>query len=383
VDGRMNPKERIMAVLHHEAPDVIPFSMYVESPQLAALALYEPWRKLLDNGLCIHGSMASQAHEVSCPNATMDLTHHYGHVTSWSPVDILMALNTSHDVTGTINTPRGSASFITKWKSLDLTEMLPWFPEDGYFIKNSEDYEVVKFLVEDAEYTPSYNNIKEMQMILGNYGIISAFVPKSPFQSMRMLMGAHKLAIDYYTNRKEFEELYSLIYKKELEVYKIAAESPADVIWGPDNVTGIVTTPTFFEKYSIPFYNEVADIIHKQDKTYIVHMDGALKSLKNLIPKTRIDVIESFTPPPVGNLPLAEAKELWKDKIIWANFPEPVSIQGQGAVRKTTQQMLKSVAPGDNFLIGFSEGFPSFMHMIASVPTILKTVNKYGKYPIS
>ena len=112
----MNPKERIMAVLHHEAPDVIPFSMYVETPQLAALALHDPWRKLLDNGLCIHASMATQAHEVKCPNATMDLTHHYGSNTSWSVVDILISLNGPHDVTGTINTPRGSATLLRSGK---------------------------------------------------------------------------------------------------------------------------------------------------------------------------------------------------------------------------------------------------------------------------
>ncbi len=378
----MNPKERIMAVLRKETPDKIPFSVYLESLNIAGLALYAPWRKLLDEGLCIHASMAVQAHTVSCPNCTLDITHHYGNRMSWSTVDILMALNTSHKATGIVNTSKGDLTFATMWKSLDVSEQLPWFPEDGYLIKSVEDYEILKAIIEDTEYAPSYNDITDLQMIIGDYGIISAFVPKSPFQAMRMLMGPKRLSIDYYTNRDEFNDLYRLIYKKEIEAYKIAAESPAEVIWGPDNVTGLVTTPTFFKTYSLPFYNEVADIFHKQDKVYIVHMDGELKNLKDLIPQTHIDVIESFTPPPIGNLPLEEAKKLWKDKIIWANFPEPVSLQGQKIVRKTTQDMLKSVAPGDNFLFGCSEEFPSFMHMLASVPTILKTINKYGKYPI-
>jgi len=167
-----------------------------------------------------------------------------------------------------------------------------------------------------------------------------------------------------------------------LEIYKIAAESPADAIWGPDNVTSLITSPKLFEKYSIPFYNEVADIIHKHDKIYIVHMDGTLKNLANLIAKTHIDVIESFTPPPVGDLSIQDARHLWNDKVIWANFPEPVSLQGQKAVRLKVQEMLNNAAPGNNFIMGTSEGFPSFLHMLASIPTILKTVNKFGKYPI-
>ena len=112
-------------------------------------------------------------------------------------------------------------------------------------------------------------------------------------------------------------------------------------------------------------------------------MDGNLKSLGNLIGKTRIDAVESFTAPPVGDFPIDEARKIWKDKIIWANFPESVSLQGQTAVKKKTREMLEHAAPGDNFLMGVSEGFPSFLHLLSSVPTILKTINKYGKYPIS
>ena len=379
----MNPKERIMAALRHEDPDKIPFSMYVETLHLAGLALYEPWRKLLDEGLCIHAAMAAQTHKVKCPNATMDITHRYGNLASWSPVDMLMAMNAPHDIIGNFNSPVGTTTFKAKLESLDLSVMLPWFPEDGYIIKNPSDYEVIKFLIEDSQYTPFYEDIKDFQMLLGNYGIIPAFVPKSPFQSMLMLMGAKRLSIDYYTRQKDFDELYHLIYKKELEIYKIAAESPAEVIWGPDNVTGLVTSPKLFEKYSLPFYNEVSDIFHKHDKIYVVHMDGSLKSIADLIAKTRIDVIESFTPPPVGDLTIAEARKKWKDKVIWANFPEPVSLQGQGAVRKTVREMLKEAAPGNNFLMGVSEGFHSVINMLASVPTLLKTINKYGKYPIS
>jgi hypothetical protein len=379
----MNPKERIMAALRHEEPDMIPFTIYIETLHLAGLALYEPWRKLLDQGLGINASMAVQTHKVICRNTTMDITHHYGNVTSWSPVDILVAMNSPHEVLGNLRTPIGSLSLKAKLQSLDLSVMLPWFPEDGFVIKSVDDYEILQYIIEDAEYTPHYEEIKDFQMILGNYGIIPSFVPKSPFQAMIMLMGTKRLSIDYYMHRKEFDELYRTIYKKEVEVYKIAAESPAEVIWGPDNVTSLVTSPPLFEKYSLPFYNEVAEIFHKNKKKYVVHMDGTLKSIANLIAKTKIDAIESFTPPPIGDLPIDKARELWKDKVIWANFPEPVCLQGQIAVRKKVVEMLKSAAPGNNFLMGASEEFPSTLHLLNTIPTILKIINKYGKYPIT
>ena len=383
VDWLMSGREKLMSVLRHETPDVIPFSMYIETTHMAALGLYEPWRKLLDQGLCLFAAMAVQTHKVTCPNVTMDVTHHYKNRTSWSPVDLLMIMDSPHDVSARITTPKGDITFKAMMEGLDMSVMLPWFPEDGFIIKGIEDYEAHKYLIENTEYEPFYDDVAEFQMILGDYGVIPAFVPKSPLQSLIMLMGPRRLSLDYYMHQKEFDDLFKVIYKKEIECYKIAAESPAEVVWGPDNVTSLITSPKLFEKYCLPFYNEVSDIFHKHDKIYVVHMDGELKSIAELIANTRIDAIESFTPPPVGNLTIGDARKLWKDKIIWANFPEPVSLQGQVAVRKMVRSMLQDAAPGDNFIMEISEGFPSELHMLQTAPTILKTVNKYGKYPIT
>ncbi|MFX0101739.1 MAG: uroporphyrinogen decarboxylase family protein [Candidatus Hodarchaeota archaeon] len=379
----MNGRQRMMAVLRHEEIDQIPFTMYAETLKIFGLALYEPWRKLLDQGLSLFVAEAAQPYKVQCPNASMDITHHYKTSTSWAPVDILVSLNTPHIIAGNIQTPVGDDKFHASVKGLDMSVQLPWFPEDGFIIKSLNDYEVIKFLVEDSEYTPFYDDITEFQALIGDYGVVPAFMPKSPLQSMIMLMGLKQIAIGYHAHRKEFDDLYHVIYKKEIELFKIAAESPAEVIWGPDNVTSLITSPILFEKYNLPFYNEVSDILHKQDKVYVVHMDGALHDLVDLIARTKIDAIESFTPPPTGNLSIHNARKAWKDKVIWANFPESECLHGGTAVRKITRQMLADAAPGDNFLMGISEGFPSFLHMLENVPKILKTVVKHGKYPIS
>lgn len=279
----------------------------------------------------------------------------------------------------TIATPVGSVSATSK---CDTLPCLAWLTEGANIIKDLSDYDVVKFMIEDTEYSPNYENILMIEMGVGDLGVVPAFMPKPPIQAMIVLMGYRRFSLDYYMHRKEFDELYGLIYKKELEVYKIAAESPAEIIWAPANVNAVVTTPKIFEKYSIPFYNEAAKILHKHDKIYMVHMDGKLASLRELIAKTNIDVIEGFTPPPVGDLPLKEAREAWKEKIIWVNFPETVSLYGQDAVEKRTVEILKSVAPGDNFLLGSTEDWPSALHALDSLTTILKTVMKHGAYPI-
>ena len=50
-----------------------------------------------------------------------------------------------------------------------------------------------------------------------------------------------------------------------------------------------------------------------------------LSHLEGLVREISCDVIEAFTPPPVGDLSLADARAAWgKDAIICINFPETI-----------------------------------------------------------
>ncbi len=92
---------------------------------------------------------------------------------------------------------------------------------------------------------------------------------------------------------------------------ELTGESPARVVWSAENVTSEPTTPSLFEKHYLPFYNDVADMMHANGKLYGVHFDGNLAALKDLIARTALDIIEGFTPPPMGDLDLKEAMGVW------------------------------------------------------------------------
>ena len=68
-----------------------------------------------------------------------------------------------------------------------------------------------------------------------------------------------------------------------------------------------------------------------------------LSVFKNLIAQTGVDVIEAFTPPPIGDLSVAEARKAWGEKtIIWVNFPETVFLYGEESTKEYTIDLLKS-----------------------------------------
>jgi len=355
-DWPMNLKERISAALHHKEPDFVP-CVYQEGHIPTGSLL----RKLRNKGLglCLQPDVVWS----ETPNVSIE-----------SKVKGRTTCRMYH-------TPVGKVSEIVTSTSLGIGFRTTWTTE--HMIKMVQDYNVVKFIVKDTIYHYDPEPFLEAQRWLGDDGIVRANVAVSPLQQMlKTYLGFERFSIDMYRHPKEVNELYETIEEKAEEYYKIVSDSPAEVVAGWENIDGVITNPRLFEKYCLPFYNKMGSILHQKDKIYLVHFDGRLNCLKNLISKADIDVVESFTPPPVGDLHLREARALWGKRIvIWTNIPQTILLLGANATRRYTRELLRSAAPGDNFLVGIMEMVAP--HSEEGLTAVIDTVAQYGKYPVS
>jgi len=377
----LNKRQRLEAALNHKKIDRIPWTIY---------ASYPPWgeveRRYRDLGLIMiyqHFPIV----KVSLPE--IDVTEEGKYLVK------------DHKGKNTIlrkfETPVGNVSvkheffadslpvpgdLIQKFGSEIDMESLSWVTEHPF--KDESDYEVLEYIYENTEFRPNYEDFIFTDKIVGDDGFIMANVGKSPFQILLYeLMGAEKCYLELASNPDKVRSLFEVVYEHQKRKYILAAKSPATVIWVPDNLTSMLTPPDYFEEFYIPFYNEMADILHKENKIYTVHMDGNLSSLADLIGKTGIDVIEAFTPPPMGDYRVSDALKTWKNKIIWINFPGTVlATYDADSIEAYTIDMLKSIAPGNRFLIGCTESFPMEKWEMA-FGAIGKALEKCGKYPIS
>ena len=350
----MNIRERIMAVYRGEEPDRIPFLVYdILCPRGYAA------RQLRNEGLGLKvGAIVwrEERPHVRVENKTVG---NYVYTTFHTPV-------------GTVSMKqRVGLGFVGG----------SWIVE--YPIKDVQDFEVVEFIMEDTEYVPDYKQFLEAEKNLGIDGVVVCWACRSPLQKMQIeLMGYKNFAIALYRYPKEFKRLLRVLEKKADELYQIIAESPAEIVNGSDNISSEIVSPRLFEEYIVPFYKKQAKLLHKKDKILEDHMDGKLNQLKHLISKTDIDVIEAFTPPPVGDLLLSKARAIWKGKVISLNFPQSIFLEGPDAVRKMTLNLLREASPGDNFLITITEDMPTENQWscLSAINTILK---EYGSYPLS
>ena len=333
----MTNRERILAVFHGDPVDRIPFMHW---DRHFPRGLVEREVRNLGMGLCTRRPCYVESH----PN-----------------VEVTQKMLGRGTLVRTYHTPLGSLT--EKWK-VGVGYGEAWYGRDWkgilprrieYLIKKTEDYDIMEFIVEDARYEPYYEAIKDAQRHLGEEGIVITTIGYSPFQKMLIeWIGTKKFYIDFYKNREIIEKLYNSLAKKQEEIFHVAADSPAEYIGYGDNIDSVLVHPRLFERYYIPMYNRCARIVHARGKILGVHMDGRLKALAQTIAKSEIDVVEAFTPPPMGDLPLDDALSLWKRKVIWMNYPSSVYLSGPEPVKNYLLDLLEMAIPGERLMLAAS-----------------------------
>ncbi|MEM1582794.1 MAG: uroporphyrinogen decarboxylase family protein [Candidatus Bathyarchaeia archaeon] len=351
----MNIKERMMAVYRGEEPDRVPWFIY---DALLSRGYFE--RRLRNMGLGLKVSVP--VWRVEMPNVRVE------------------SRNLGNIVYTTFYTSVGSVSMKQR---IGLQEGAgsSWVIE--YPIKCLSDFEVVEFMVEDTRYIPDYKPFIDAERNLGNDGIVFVWAGRSPIQELQIeLMGYEMFAIALYKYPKEFERLLRVLERRADERYRIIAESPAEVVNGGDNINSVIVSPKLYEKYIMPFYSRQCRLLHKHDKILEDHMDGKLRVLRDLIAETELDVVEAFTPPPMGDLSLKEARDSWRGKIISLNFPESVFLEGPKIVRRHVLGLLREAAPGDRFILSITEDIPAGFRETGLL-AVTDVWRKYGRYPIA
>ena len=192
-------------------------------------------------------------------------------------------------------------------------------------------------MVRDTVLRPNFEAVAELEADLGEDGVSLAWTTRSPYQQMYIeMMGLERMVLDRADALPEFVSLHQALDELAERIYRLVVQSPASLVWCPDNLTDLVAGGPVFESYYIPYYNRVADIAAQAGKIVVSHFDGRLASLVEPLSRTRLPVIEAFTPPPMGNLSVAQAKAAWPDKVVWINFPGSVFLE----------PLRRSVSPG-------------------------------------
>jgi hypothetical protein len=260
-----------------------------------------------------------------------------------------------HMLRRTIETPVGE---VTRVDQLETPYGSAWTME--HWIKEPDDYRVMEFVYQDAIYTDNLQAIRATQRALGGDGLLMLRVGKGPIQEILYQMtGMERFSIDLAERKDLIDSLYNVMVRRYDELYALASEAPAEILQSADNITSIVVGEPRFREYCMPCYERHMRSIAGTGKKLAVHLDGRLASLKGAIGEAAFDIVEAFTPSPMGDLSVAQGREAWPDKALWLNFTSSMHLEPTEVIQAHTRQLIEEADTKRGFAIGITEDIPA------------------------
>ena len=180
-----------------------------------------------------------------------------------------------------------------------------------YWWKDWNQYEAVRFMLESTRYEFDPADFDRWAARAGDDGVVMAHVTQSPLKTFHWLAGAENASLFAIDHPDEMKALAKIHEEAALKLIERMADHPATRIFvSLDNLDSAFYPPYFYRDYCGSFFSRAADIIHRRGKIFMVHACGHNRALMPLVGRSGVDCLEGLTPPPMGDVPLHEARKL-------------------------------------------------------------------------
>jgi len=220
-----------------------------------------------------------------------------------------------------ITTPKGM--LVLKEKKISEYES-PFIIENP--IKSIKDFEAYEYFLKHREFIPNFKAVKKTLKWFTDLGFLDLVLPRSPLTCLLIdLMGIANGITTLFTHPEECEGLFEAIEEFESELFEIAGECPGTVAIFADNIDNRIVSPKLYKKYMLPYYQKRCKQLHEHGKIIACHMDGQLRGILPLLKETGIDVLDGTTPAPIGDFTPEDLKaSMTKKMMAWCGPPAPL-----------------------------------------------------------
>ena len=245
-----------------------------------------------------------------------------------------------------------------------------------YFLETPQDYRVMTYLVEHTDCTPCYEAYLAKAAALPAWGIAIPELWRTPLQQILVdFAGLENFCWHLSAYEEEVRRLYDALLRNFRRIVEIVACGPGRYLSNLENFTADTLGPRRYEEFLLPVYEECFPALHEAGKLIGCHYDGRLASCRRQIARAPIDLIESLTPPPEGDLTLAEARAAWPDRLFWSNINVGCYELPPAELKALVWQRVAEAAPdGRRLALEVSEQYPA--NWKESMPVVLEALQE-------
>ena len=376
--AQMTSRERILAAIRHEEPDRVPISPRVGAWMVAEYADTSLARQLevLPDMDFMHIIGGPGEHQICSNPQSYDIPG----------VQVEQSRREAGDCVifeRTFRTPAGDIS--------DVTRVPPSGREYGvspnpvkleFLIKSRDDLDALRCILPPVRM--SADTVRAYQDQLGDRGVVMVNIRSALDHNAGDARGMENLMIDYYTDRALFDDILRLFHQRSLAAAKAALEAGTEFIFGSWYYNSLSSgwSPAIFAEVFVPQIREHVELTHSYGALYDYYDDGKLAQSMELIADCGVDVLETCTPPPVGDFDLATAKRTIGERVTLKGWVDLLYVVKHGTpelVEQTVREGMAVARPGGGFIIGSSDSFREGTPR-ANIDTYFRACKQYGVY---
>jgi len=314
----MTGKQRILAAFHGERPDTVPFcpNLYywfynrlatgTLPPALAGAQHPFDALRTLGADILARWDTEHATHEVYTAG---EFSEEYSGDSAYDR-PLVTAFNCYPPHTSQ-RRRRFATPYGTLTQTWTLTEQAGADFESEHWWKDWSEYRAIRFLLEAREYAFDAAEFHDWVERVGDDGVMMAHATQSPLKALHWLAGPENASLFVADHPEEMRALARIHEEKALRLIESMVDNPdAQVFISLDNLDSAFYPPRFYGDFCHSFFTRAAEIVHRRNKIFVVHACGRNRALMPLVGEAQVDCLEGLTPPPMGNVPLAEARRM-------------------------------------------------------------------------
>ena len=270
-------------------------------------------------------------------------------------------------------TPVGTLQSVTV-NSIRAPRLADWHCE--YWIKEPQDYEVQRWIVEHTEVVPRYDEFARMEGRAGDRGVTVVAGGRTPAMTIQIdYAGGERFALDVALGVEELFELYEAQTRLFMEANRAIAAGPGRYVSWFEQLTASMLGPRRYAALLMPVYNEAVPVLEAAGKRAMVQYNGKLRAIADQIAVAPFHVVELLTEPPEGDMMLDECRAAWPDKAFRANvnvglFSLPPDELREAVIARRERAGKQGLA------FEFAEDIPANWREV--VPVVLRALQELG-----
>lgn len=250
-----------------------------------------------------------------------------------------------------------------------------------YLVKSPEDLPALRYLLPD----PSQADLSfyfAAERRVGERGLVLGEINSPLTHRAGDVCPLRELMVASITDRSFFDEILDLYYRQMMAEVRHALQAGVRNFvanWYYNSLSA-GWSPRFWKECFAPQLAEMVATIHAAGGTVNFYDDGKCMALLEVLADCGIDVLQTLTPPPVGDVDLAEAKRRIGDRVCLMGHIDLLWVIQRGTpaqIEEAVRHAIEVAAPGGGFILGTSDSIRDGTPL-ENVRAYFAAARKYG-----